>query len=79
MQVPSLESRIASLVHTHFDALPKRSKPTIRSNGTREWIPMSGIVLVLSMYCPCLLLSEAAGIRLKPTLPMIAYIRCLKI
>ncbi|PLN80836.1 hypothetical protein BDW42DRAFT_194196 [Aspergillus taichungensis] len=42
----SLGSRIASLVHAHFDALPPRSKPTIRPDGTREWIPMSGIVLV---------------------------------
>ncbi|PGH17357.1 hypothetical protein AJ79_01241 [Helicocarpus griseus UAMH5409] len=42
----SLECRIASLVHSHFDALPKRSKPTIHPNGTREWVPLSGIVLV---------------------------------
>ncbi|KAL4896637.1 putative tRNA-specific adenosine deaminase [Aspergillus ambiguus] len=42
----SLSSRIATLVHAHFDALPARSKPIIRSNGTREWTPMSGIVIV---------------------------------
>ncbi|KAB8208196.1 adenosine deaminase/editase [Aspergillus parasiticus] len=41
-----LASRIASLVHAHFDGLPARSKPSIRSDGTREWIPMSGIVVV---------------------------------
>lgn len=41
-----IEYRIASLVHSHFDALPQRCKPTIRPNGTREWIPLSGIVLV---------------------------------
>lgn len=46
----SLGSRIASLVHAHFDALPPRSKPTIRPDGTREWIPMSGIVLVKGMF-----------------------------
>lgn len=46
----SLGSRIASLVHAHFDALPPRSKPTIRPDGTREWIPMSGIVLVRGMF-----------------------------
>ncbi|RLL95432.1 hypothetical protein CFD26_105521 [Aspergillus turcosus] len=42
----SLPSRIASLVHAHFDGLPARSKPTIYPDGSREWIPMSGIVVV---------------------------------
>ncbi|GFF52288.1 hypothetical protein IFM62136_02013 [Aspergillus lentulus] len=42
----SLPSRIASLVHAHFDGLPVRSKPTIYPDGSREWIPMSGIVVV---------------------------------
>ncbi|KAH8422726.1 tRNA-specific adenosine deaminase [Aspergillus melleus] len=41
-----LQSRIASLVHAHFDGLPSRSKPTVRPDGTKEWIPMSGIVIV---------------------------------
>ncbi|KAJ5713727.1 uncharacterized protein N7483_010908 [Penicillium malachiteum] len=41
-----LPSRIASLVHDHFDALPNRSKPTIFPDGSREWIPMTGIVAV---------------------------------
>ncbi|EFW20203.1 hypothetical protein D8B26_003364 [Coccidioides posadasii str. Silveira] len=41
-----IEYRIASLVHSHFNALPQRCKPTIRPNGTPEWIPLSGIVLV---------------------------------
>lgn len=50
MQATSLESRIASLVHAQFDSLPRGSKPVIRDNGVREWIPMSGIVLVCSMY-----------------------------
>lgn len=44
-----LASRIASLVHAHFDGLPARSKPSIRSDGTREWVPMSGIVVVKGM------------------------------
>ncbi|KAK2789039.1 hypothetical protein FQN52_006406 [Onygenales sp. PD_12] len=48
----SLESRIASLVHSHFDALPKRSKPIIHTNGSREWIPLSGIVLVTGENTP---------------------------
>lgn len=41
-----LATRIASLVHEHFDALPARSKPTIHPDGSREWIPMSGMVIV---------------------------------
>ncbi|KAB8236362.1 tRNA-specific adenosine deaminase [Aspergillus alliaceus] len=45
-ETSSLSCRIASLVHAHFDGLPARSKPTVRPDGTREWIPMSGIVLV---------------------------------
>lgn len=45
---PSLERRVASLVHAHFEALPQRSKPNIHGNGMREWIPLSGIVLVTS-------------------------------
>lgn len=40
-----LPSRIATLVHEHFDALPTRSKPTIHPDGSREWVPMSGMVI----------------------------------
>ncbi|EDN02342.1 hypothetical protein I7I51_01710 [Histoplasma capsulatum] len=43
----SLESRIARLVHSHFDALPKRSKPTIHPDGSRQWVPLSGIVFAI--------------------------------
>ncbi|KAL4995079.1 hypothetical protein BDV10DRAFT_203320 [Aspergillus recurvatus] len=48
----SLPSRIAALVHTHFDGLPKRSKPVLRDDGTAEWIPMTGIVLVRGANTP---------------------------
>ncbi|KAJ5818144.1 hypothetical protein N7474_003735 [Penicillium riverlandense] len=48
----SLPSRIASLVHAQFDALPKRSKPTIFPDGSREWIPMTGIVAVKGENTP---------------------------
>ncbi|KAF9895366.1 hypothetical protein FE257_000271 [Aspergillus nanangensis] len=48
----SLPCRIASLVHAHFEALPARSKPIIRPDGTREWIPMSGIVVVKGENTP---------------------------
>lgn len=46
----SLSSRIASLVHAHFDALPTRSKPTIFPDGSKEWIPMTGLVAVKGMF-----------------------------
>ena len=45
-----LPSRIASLVHSHFDALPARSKPNNFPDGSREWIPMASIVAVKGMY-----------------------------
>ncbi|KAJ6144447.1 hypothetical protein N7470_008342 [Penicillium chermesinum] len=41
-----LPLRIASLVHAHFNALPAKSKPHILSDGSKEWIPMTGIVAV---------------------------------
>ncbi|KAL4871505.1 adenosine deaminase/editase [Aspergillus spectabilis] len=50
--IDSLPSRIASLVHNHFDGLPKRSKPNIRDDGTAEWIPMTGIVLAKGENTP---------------------------
>ncbi|PYH94988.1 hypothetical protein BO71DRAFT_378300, partial [Aspergillus ellipticus CBS 707.79] len=48
----SLPTRIARLVHTHFDGLPPRSKPIVRDDGTREWIPMSGVVVVRGENTP---------------------------
>ncbi|KAJ5183491.1 hypothetical protein N7492_001107 [Penicillium capsulatum] len=48
----SLPSRIASLIHNHFDALPARSKPNIFPDGSREWIPMTGIVIVKGENTP---------------------------
>ncbi|KAL4922670.1 adenosine deaminase/editase [Aspergillus aurantiobrunneus] len=47
----SLPSRIAALVHAHFDGLPTRSKPAIH-DGMAEWIPMTGIVLVKGENTP---------------------------
>lgn len=44
-----LSSRIASLVHTHFDALPARSKPNVFPDGSKEWIPMTGMVIAKGM------------------------------
>ncbi|PWY72418.1 hypothetical protein BO70DRAFT_431791 [Aspergillus heteromorphus CBS 117.55] len=52
MQMDDLPARIARLVHSHFDGLPTRSKPILRDDGTREWIPMSGIVVVRGENTP---------------------------
>lgn len=46
----ALAERIARVVHAHFDALPTRSKPILRDDGTREWIPMCGVVVVRGLY-----------------------------
>ncbi|KAL3447909.1 adenosine deaminase/editase [Aspergillus insuetus] len=51
-ETQSLSSRIATLVHSHFDGLPKRSKPVVRDDGTAEWVPMTGIVLVKGENTP---------------------------
>lgn len=48
-QSNSLPSRIATLVHAHFNALPKGSKPPVYPDGTRDWTPMSGIVIAKGM------------------------------
>ena len=42
----SLEDRIAELVCAQFEKLPVRSKPTNSGDGNREWVPMSGVVLI---------------------------------
>ncbi|CAG8926003.1 unnamed protein product [Penicillium salamii] len=49
-----LSSRIGSLVHAHFDALPARSKPSTFPDGSREWIPMTGIVAVKGNFAVAL-------------------------
>ncbi len=42
----SLEERIAASALRTFDDLPKKSKPRTHPDGSREWVPMSGIMLV---------------------------------
>ena len=39
------EDLIAEAVFKRFNALPKRYKPGIRSNGVSTWVPLSGIVV----------------------------------
>ncbi|KAI0173641.1 adenosine deaminase/editase [Hypoxylon sp. FL1284] len=35
---------IAALVQRHYDTLPAKRKPAVRSNGLREWVPLAGLV-----------------------------------
>jgi len=39
------EDQVADLVLNTFDALPAKRKPRLREDGTREWVPLAGIVL----------------------------------
>ncbi|KAJ5894166.1 hypothetical protein N7495_005857 [Penicillium taxi] len=60
-----LPSRIALLVHSHFDALPARNKPNVFDDGSREWIPLTGIVAVKGENTPlesltCLAITSGA-------------------
>ncbi|CRG85793.1 tRNA-specific adenosine deaminase 1 [Talaromyces islandicus] len=48
----SLPTRVAALVHAHFNALPVHHKPRTRDDGSTEWIPMSGIVAVRGQGTP---------------------------
>lgn len=41
----SLAERVATLALRTFDDLPTKSKPRIYPDGSREWVPMSAIVL----------------------------------
>lgn len=41
----SLSERVATLTLATFASLPRKSKPRIHPDGSREWIPCSGIVL----------------------------------
>jgi hypothetical protein len=43
----TIEERIAILALDTFDGLPAKSKPRIHPGGSREWVPMSAIILAL--------------------------------
>jgi tRNA-specific adenosine deaminase 1 len=46
MSMSALEDQVADLVLNTFDALPAKRKPRpTREDGTREWVPLAGIVL----------------------------------
>ncbi len=42
----TLEDRVVTAVHENFYALPLKSKPRVFTNGIREWVPLSGIVVI---------------------------------
>jgi hypothetical protein len=46
----TLEERIATLALHTFDDLPTKSKPRIYPDGSREWVPMSAVVLVRGIF-----------------------------
>lgn len=42
---------IASVVLEEFRKLPAKRKPTVRDNGLREWVPLSGVVVQGVLLC----------------------------
>ena len=42
----SLQDRAVKAIHEKFYTLPKKSKPGMLNNGTQEWVPLSGIVVI---------------------------------
>ena len=44
--------RVADTVLQAFDKLPRKVVPRERFDGTREWVPLSGIVLSIGMPFP---------------------------
>ncbi|CAK7226717.1 hypothetical protein SBRCBS47491_006324 [Sporothrix bragantina] len=60
---------IAAAVLDVFDKLPANRKPAVRSNGVREWVPLSGIVAELEngdLVC----LALATGMKCLPVSKM---------
>ncbi len=50
MMLDTLEERITALALHTFDGLPKKSKPRIHPDGSREWVPISALVLAGGIY-----------------------------
>ncbi|KAG5976654.1 hypothetical protein E4U55_007258 [Claviceps digitariae] len=55
---------IARTVISQFNKLPAKRKPTVRDNGLREWVPLSGIVAEQDGNLTCLAL--ATGMKCLP-------------
>jgi tRNA-specific adenosine deaminase 1 len=48
---------VASVVLNQFNILPRKRRPQIRSNGVREWVPLSGIIAEQDGVLHCLALA----------------------
>ncbi|KAF7504682.1 hypothetical protein GJ744_001963 [Endocarpon pusillum] len=69
-----LEERIAAVALHTFDDLPKKSKPRSHAHGSREWVPMSAVVLVrdansVSEKLTCVSLATGCKCLPRSTLP----------
>lgn len=42
--MPPEADEVASIILELFDRLPAKRKLCVRDNGTREWVPLAGIV-----------------------------------
>lgn len=42
----ALEDRAVIAIHEKFHGLPRKSKPRTFTNGSQEWVPLSGIVVI---------------------------------
>lgn len=47
-----LEDRVVESIFAKFDALPIKSKPRVSSEGSQEWVPLSGIAIVKGLSPP---------------------------
>ncbi|CCK71815.1 tRNA-specific adenosine deaminase KNAG_0I00240 [Huiozyma naganishii CBS 8797] len=62
-----LGNEIADLVYSEYDRLSTSSKPAVRSNGTKEWTILSGLVAVPLHPGPQLrLISLTTGVKATP-------------
>ncbi len=46
-----LEDAVANAVLKRFDALPRKSKPTVHVGEVCHWVPLSGIVVSSDSGC----------------------------
>lgn len=59
-----LANRIAHAVVSTFDSLDKSGKPTVRSNGTKEWSVLAGLVAIEGDHLS--VLTVATGVKAMP-------------
>lgn len=56
--------RVANLVITKYNSLPRKGKPIVRTDGTPEWTTLAGIVLEVDSLLECV--SVATGVKSTP-------------